>query len=116
MKRFVVATFQHEATHNWPHAKDEAPEVAFLSNEHRHVFHVKLIKEVSHGDRDIEFIILKRRAQEYLQATYGREFGRRSCEDVAEELLEYFKCSEVQVFEDGENGAVVSKLYDKESN
>jgi hypothetical protein len=36
MKYSVVVTFSIEGFHNWPEAKEIFPEVAFLSDRHRH--------------------------------------------------------------------------------
>lgn len=107
MKTLIEVNLQHEATHNWPEAKDKLPEVAFLSFLHRHIFHIKLQKEVTHSDRDVEIIMFKRKVEEYLTKTWGRQFGRKSCEEIAAQLLVEFECTEVRVLEDGENGAIV---------
>ena len=106
--KYIIVNLEHEATHNWPEAREKLPEVGFLADEHRHVFHIKLMKRVEHGDRDVEFIVLKRQVQVYLREKYGRTFGRKSCEDIAEELLTQFQCVQVRVLEDGENGALVA--------
>ena len=103
----IVVKLQHEATHFWENA-DSIPEVSFLKHPHRHIFHITLLKEVSHDDRDIEIIQMKRQVQEYLQKQYGRNFGGKSCEMIARELLELYGCLSVEVLEDGENGAFVT--------
>lgn len=113
MKTNVIVNLQLDGMHNWPDAKKVFPEVGFLSDIHRHVFHVTLKKTVHHDDRDIEFVMFKRDVQEYLRNKYYRRdyrshfFGAMSCEMIAKELLEYFDCVYVSVFEDGENGAEV---------
>lgn len=113
MKTNVIVKLQVEGLHFWPAAKDILPEVAFLSNQHRHVFHMTLKKAVHHDDRDIEFIMFKRDVTEYLHDKYYNPsdrchvFGARSCEMIARELLEHFECRYVSVFEDDENGAEV---------
>ena len=38
MKYSVVVSFSMEGFHCWPEAKDIFPEVAFLSDQHRHQF------------------------------------------------------------------------------
>ena len=105
LRRFVVVTFDFEATHCWPECP--IPEVAFLQNPHRHVFKVTLKKAVQHNDRDVEIIMLKRQALRIV-AKRGMDLGRTSCEDLAEWLLGALGCCEVQVLEDGENGSVVA--------
>lgn len=111
MKTNVIVRLAVEGLHNWPDAKHVFPEVAFLSDVHRHVFHMELKKRVHHDDRDIEFIMFKRDVTEYLHKKYYKEdyrchfFGPKSCEMIARELLEYFDCEYVSVWEDLENGA-----------
>lgn len=121
----VIITFQLEGMHNWPEAKDIFPDVAFLSDMHRHMFHFKMSKRVFHDDRDVEFIRWKREVTTYLKHKYTDtvevqgdfmiqdaaylNFGRMSCEQIAKELLEKFDCLFVEVWEDGENGARVEK-------
>ena len=82
----VWATLQFEATHNWPGCPFD--EVAFLRVEHRHIFHIKAYHSVTHSDRDVEFIMMKHRIQEYLAKTYptGR-LGAMSCEMLGRELM-----------------------------
>ena len=78
----------------------------FLRHPHRHIFHIELRKEVTHADRDVEIIKLKREIKDYL----GEEpinFQGRSCEMIADDLMDRFEASYVKVLEDGENGALV---------
>jgi hypothetical protein len=113
MKTNVIVKLQVDGLHCWPAAKDLFPEVAFLSDLHRHMFHITLKKAVYHDDRDIEFIMFKRDVIEYLHDKYyntsdrSHVFGAMSCEMIARELLEHFECTYVSVFEDDENGAEV---------
>ena len=58
MKYSVVVTFSIEGFHCWPDAKDIFPEVAFLSERHRHMFGFRCYARVTHTDRDEEFILL----------------------------------------------------------
>lgn len=120
MKTSVIITFQLEGIHNFPAARELFPEVGFLADPHRHMFHFKLAKQVNHDDRDIEFLMFKRQVQTYLQLQFAISFspgfnsdwlicnfGSRSCEMIAKQLLEKFDCLWVEVWEDGENGARV---------
>ena len=113
MKTNVIAKLEIEGMHNWPGAKDIFPEVAFLSDMHRHKWFITAKKEVFHDDRDVEFIMFKRDIIDYLLEEYynndtrTHEFGAKSCEMLAEEILKEFKCVYVSVFEDNENGAEV---------
>lgn len=107
MKTNVVVTLQIEGTHKW--GKCNIEEVMFLSQEHRHIFYITCKKGVSHDDRDIEIICLKRGITEYLHRAYGKvcRFGNMSCEMIARELTEKFSLCYCAVMEDNENGAEV---------
>lgn len=113
MKTYVIVRLQIEGLHNWPAAKEVFPEVGFLSDPHRHMFHIEAKKEVFHDDRDVEFIMFKRDLEKYLINRYHDgllclcNFENRSCEMIAKELLEQFNCKSVTVWEDLENGAIV---------
>jgi len=104
-EKLVVIKLQYEGLHHW---KDcNIPEVSFLKDKHRHIFYIELHKKVSHNDRDIEIIMLKREVLRYLENSFKNDFGTFSCEDIAEVLLDTFKCQFVQVLEDNENGAII---------
>jgi hypothetical protein len=115
IKTNVIVKLQIDGTHRWPAAYEVFPEVGFLSDTHRHIFHITAKKAVTHSDRDVEFIIFKRDIQNYLQNRYydsvlrTHRFNSMSCEMIASEILEYFECEYVSVFEDNENGAEVYK-------
>jgi DNA-binding transcriptional regulator/RsmH inhibitor MraZ len=65
---------------------------------------------VSHGDRDVEFILLKRTVEAEIVAIGAEEDTETwSCERWAEELLVRMQLDKVEVSEDGENGAVVER-------
>lgn len=110
MTKYIVVKLVVEGIHCWPECPIE--EVKFLREPHRHLFHIRASKEVSHNDRDIEIIKLKRDIRAYLWETYGDgrqcQFDRMSCEDLAEEILKEFNCEVVEVLEDNENGAIVT--------
>lgn len=116
----IIVNLQVEALHNWPDAKDIFPEVGFLSYPHRHIFHIQCKKKVNHDDRDIEIIMFKRNILEYLVEKYKDSyvesyhyhtlnFGSKSCEMLAKELLFKFDLEYCSVLEDNENGAEVIK-------
>ena len=108
--RKIFVQFQKEGLHRYP----DAPEgVEFLRNIHRHMFHFHVSVAVTHNDRDIEFILFKRE----LEALYSggtMEVDFKSCEMLAEDLIGYISKAypgrniEVEVSEDGENGAVLA--------
>jgi hypothetical protein len=107
----IVITIQVEGFHNWPEAPSE---VSFLADRHRHIFHIKCWKSVSHDDRDIEIILFKREVLNYMNRMYfssetnSHEFGHRSCEMLASDLIEAYNLHACEVLEDGENGSYVS--------
>lgn len=130
----IIVNFAIEGLHRWKEAAEVAPTVSFLQYGHRHMFHVCCKKRVSHSDRDIEIILFKREIQAYLQGKYGEfitaiipdpskgseatkngqvfsycDFRGRSCEMIAEELVEKFDLDYCSVLEDNENGAEVIK-------
>lgn len=123
IKTSIIIRFQLEGFHNFPQAKNIFPEVGFLSDKHRHIFHFELKKQVNHDDRDVEFILFKREVESYLIDKYGGnysedhppfsyfcEFGSMSCEMIARDLLEKFDLESCSVFEDNENGSICEKI------
>lgn len=112
----VFCTFQFEGIHQW--ANCPIDEVAYLRDLHRHVFHVRAVKQVYHDDRDIEFIQFKGVLARYIQNKYPKYhadsnavvMGSTSCEMLARDLMEEFDLLECEVNEDGENGAVLTRL------
>jgi len=114
MKYSVVVSFSLEGFHCWPEAKEIFPEVGFLSDRHRHMFGFRCYAEVSHTDRDEEFILMQRRLKKQLRTNFSGnilEFGRMSCEDIGEWLLNNNPgyLYKVEVWEDWENGAIVER-------
>ena len=113
MRTNVVASLAVDGLHNWPDAKNVFPEVAFLSDLHRHMFHITCKKRVNHDDRNVEFIMLKRDVEDYLHQLYWDNesrclvFDAMSCEMIARTLYEHFDLEYCSVFEDNENGAEV---------
>jgi 6-pyruvoyl-tetrahydropterin synthase len=131
MATYIIVRTQFEAQHRYPDAPEE---VAFLRNMHRHMFHVEVQIEVSHDDRELEFLLVKRDLDEVLAGRdapkptswpdreyYGMPtLQNLSCEAVARLVRKYLKAKyppttslpyrriHVKVFEDGENGAYVT--------
>jgi hypothetical protein len=112
MNTNIIVKFAIEGFHYW---KEAPTEVRFLRPNHRHIFHFRLEKAVSHSDRDIEIILFGREVKQFLHKTFSSqnqpylEFGSRSCEQIAEQLLKTFHLESAQVLEDNENGAIVYK-------
>lgn len=101
----IWVTFRREAFHRWPDAPERR---AYLSQAHRHMFHVKLTTEVAHSDRQIEFHDLLDMAR----GLFDTGDGTWSCERMAGNLAEIMATNldrwvSVEVSEDGECGAVV---------
>lgn len=118
----IYAKVSFEGIHRWPDAPDE---VIYLRNPHRHIFNVKASVEVSHNNREIEFIMLGHALNTMfkdLAIASGDSngvwnMGAVSCEDVAEMAMAYVRYKlglpdetyvAVQVDEDGENGCIVT--------
>ena len=107
--RKIYVKFQKEGIHCYP----DAPEgVEFLKNPHRHIFHFRVDIDVFHNDRDIEFILFKREL-ENLYSTQVLQMDHKSCEMLAEELIDYISKKypgrnvSVEISEDDENGATL---------
>ena len=111
MKTNIIVKLQVEGVHSWLDCPIE--EVSFLTYPHRHIFHITAKKAVTHNDRDIEIIQLKRNIQQYLWQQYPSkfnavcEFNSLSCESIAEDLLKQFELNYCSVLEDNENGAEI---------
>lgn len=102
----VVVSLQWEGVHQWAECPFE--DVAFLRFPHRHVFHIRAEKLVTHSDRDVEIIKLKREILASLADDFGNGFiGRKSCEDLCKHLMARHGLHAVEVLEDGENGAKI---------
>lgn len=108
----VYCSLAVEGIHNWTNCDIE--EVSYLKFPHRHMFGIKATVNVSHDDRDVEFIVLKHKIRDYLNIQYWDSkhkcllFGSMSCEMIARELIEQFDLSSCEVNEDGENGAILT--------
>jgi hypothetical protein len=118
-KKFIWVTFQKEGIHKYPAALDDPNlatgdeyDVSFLGYPHRHMFHFKVWIEVTHNDRDIEFIQFKRWLQNlYSDSTLVLDY--KSCEMMSDDLhdviTQKYPNREVwiEVSEDGENGSFI---------
>ena len=117
--RSIWVTFKKEGIHKYPAALEDpklAPgdyyDVSFLGYPHRHIFHFKVKIQVTHNDRDIEFIQFKR----WLESLYAGgtlELDYKSCEMIADDLYNEISTKypgrfvEIDVAEDGENGCSI---------
>lgn len=121
MQTIIFCKTQFEGMHCYPKAPRE---VAFLKVPHRHMFGIEVGLEVFNDDREVEFIMLKRNVEVFLNKHFDRcytgmcaDLGTMSCEQIAKEIIGYLEecyCKEtkrtitVTVDEDGENGATVT--------
>lgn len=108
----IFITDRFEALHQWHEAPDE---VAYLRYPHRHVFHVQVMIAVTHSDRQVEFIMAKKTLSTILKTYYANKLSTFSCEQFAEDIGKFmvhngYNVSQVEVSEDGENGALVAFL------
>lgn len=108
----IWVKFDKIGFHRYPDAPDE---VAYLRDRHRHVFKFTVAITVFHGDREIEFHMMKN----WLLSLYDSgalEVDYKSCEmlgqDLLEKILKKYDCSNryvmIDVSEDGECGAITT--------
>jgi hypothetical protein len=96
MKKIKLRTIFITTSFIGYHSYKNAPnEVAFLKNEHRHKFNVKVTAKVLHNDRDIEYFCFKRRVDKIINTFFSNnqynELEVQSCEDMAEKLIKYLE-------------------------
>ena len=117
--RSIWVTFKKEGIHKYPAALEDPKlatgdhyDVSFLGYPHRHIFHFKVRIQVTHNDRDIEFIQFKR----WLESLYAGgtlELDYKSCEMISDDLYNEISTKnpgrfvEIDVAEDGENGCSI---------
>ena len=112
-KIFIKVKTTFRAVHNWKSCEIE--QVQFLKYPHHHEFQITVKMEISHVDRDIEFICYQRWLDDFLQQKYpNHDLGSSSCEMLAEvianQTVDYWKLKnvEVEVNEDGHYGGIVN--------
>lgn len=116
--KMIWVTFQREGIHQFPAALEDPnlADVKFLGYPHRHIFKFKVWIEVTHDDRDIEFVQFKR----WLERLYNEQtlaLDNKSCEMVSDDLYRAiattypFRDVWIEVSEDGENGSFTK--YDR---
>lgn len=114
INRWIEVSFQKEGIHKYPAALTDPKlkDVEFLGYPHRHMFYFYIKLQVWHNDRDVEFILFKRELENlYAEGTLNLDY--KSCEMIAEDIIEYIKTVypdrniEVRVYEDNENGAIL---------
>ena len=116
-KTFVYCTFQKAAYHYFPgadkdpqYATGDEYDVSHLSLKHHHYFNFKVWVQVTHDNRQIEFIQLRR----WIENLYSKgtlELDHQSCEMLSdalyEKLTEKYPGMEIRidVSEEGINGS-----------
>ena len=116
--KMIWVTFRKEGIHKYPAALEDPDlatgdeyDVSFLGYPHRHIFHFKVRIQVTHNDRDIEFIQFKRWLEKLYEGTLQLDY--KSCEMIADDLYEAISTKypgrfvEIDVAEDGENGCTI---------
>lgn len=119
IETYIVVKNQFEGVHRY---KDAPKQVDFLRDYHRHIFTIKSKIQVFHDDRELEFIIVKRFIDEFInknireqQQTYWF-MDNLSCEQVCFMIYSILKEQygktrkiSIEVSEDGENSAVIEE-------
>ena len=109
--RTVILDFDIEGFHYYPNAPKQ---VAFLENNHRHIFRIRAGLKVDDLNREKEIFIEQDKLKDYLIESYGSPcfFMDMSCEMIAQDLLEFLTDDGgiwVEVFEDSRGGARVDR-------
>ena len=118
-QRQIWITWQREGIHKYPAALTDPKlatgdeyDVSFLGHPHRHIFHFKVWINVTHDDRDIEFIQFKRWLENlYKDSILSLDY--KSCEmmsgDLYDSISQRYPGREVwiEISEDGENGSFI---------
>ena len=111
MESIIWVKYTQEGFHFWEDAPDD---VAYLKNEHRHLFNFKVSFKVTHDERDLEFHQVMRKCKKISEELLRvARINGGSCETIAREFYNYlYKLNKlpvvsVEVSEDGECGALI---------
>lgn len=110
LKTFIRVRTEFEGFHYYPGASKIDPRIAFLEDEHRHIFHVSVKISVTHCDRELEFFLVKWKLNEFIVES---KMNHKSCEMIAKDILGFLietygqRYYEVTVSEDGESDGIV---------
>lgn len=105
MKCNVITRNEIQGIHYWEGA---IRPVEHLKYPHMHNFIITCKFRVTDADRQLEIILQQEAIRQYIEKRYGRpaNFGKMSCEMIAEEIvLNFEKCVYCKVLEDGFGGA-----------
>ena len=104
----IVIKFEYNAMHHWPGEPQSS--VYNLVASHQHFFLITLHIPVKELDREIEFINYREMFMCKVDITYSGDFGARSCEMIATELMALSEiATKVEVFENEYVGAIVER-------
>jgi 6-pyruvoyl-tetrahydropterin synthase len=114
----VFVEMEFHGFHQWPQAPAE---VSHLRDMHHHLFGVKVVCEVKHDNRDVEFLILLSVVQKYIWEEIAPKMKQSSmstwsCEMMARMIRDHlltkeYKPSRVEVSEEWLNGAVLTTEF-----
>ncbi len=111
IKKYIEVNTQFTACHRW---KDAPAEVHFLNNFHRHLFKLAIEIRVTESDRELEFFMILKRLNNFLDDTFKDKYLDLSCESMGEVILNEFLIKQygsrfysVKVSEDGENAGII---------
>jgi hypothetical protein len=102
----IFVTFRRKGFHAYPGAPED---VGYLEQRHRHIFWFKVVIDVHHENREIEF----HQFLNWLESLYDTnnlELNNKSCEMISTELYSHIlarygnRYVRIEVVEDGENG------------
>ena len=111
MNTTIIVKTNFEGIHKF---EDAPQEVGYLREPHRHIFFIEVEMEVFHDDRELEFIMVKHKVEQFINS---KPFGiRHSCEQMAKDIIAFLRHEydseplqrkiAVTVLEDNENGGV----------
>jgi hypothetical protein len=111
-KTFIKVRTEFEGFHYYPNAGSIDPRIAFLENEHRHIFKVEVKISVTHLDRELEFFLVKWALTDHIN---NGKMNHKSCEMIATDILNNHliplygknRYYEIVVSEDGESDGIV---------
>lgn len=122
-KTFIFVPFIKEGLHYFPgadtnplYATKDRYDVSHLGYKHFHYFYFKVYIEVTHDNREIEFIQFRR----WLESLYDSktlELDYKSCEMIADDLANAIwnkypnRDLKIEVSEDNINGCFVEYTY-----
>lgn len=108
----ISVKFEWEGLHRW---KDAPEQVAFLKNWHRHIFKASAVIQVHHDDRELEYFmvldVIKKEILPFIELSETLSSCEQKAKFIANGLINVYgndRSYIVSVFEDGENGSIIS--------